>query len=143
MTTFFRNRVIPFLWEWEGTKYENDPDDPGGATKYGIDQRSHPKVNIANLTEGEAISIYWNEWIKDGCEYLSIPIDWVFFDTAVNLGIERANEFLKQSNKDPNKFLDLRIQKYESIGRNNPRLSKFVKGWKARAEALRKAISSN
>jgi lysozyme family protein len=28
---------------------ERDPDDPGGLTKFGIDQRSHPTVDINAL----------------------------------------------------------------------------------------------
>lgn len=137
MTALFRNRVIPFLWEWEGTKYENDPDDPGGETKFGIDKRSHQSVDIRNLTENQAIDIYWNEWLKLACNHLPTPMNWVFFDTAVNLGVGRASEFLKASNGDTNKFLDLRIAKYKSIAANNPRLSKYSKGWIARAQALR------
>jgi lysozyme family protein len=143
MTAFFRNRVIPFLWEWEGTTFENDPDDPGGATKYGIDQRSHPTVKIRDLTEEQAIEIYWSEWLKDGCDHLPQPLNWVFFDTAVNLGIGRANEFLKKSNGDINKYIDLRIAKYKSIGQNNPRSAKYVKGWVNRAEDLRNQVQRN
>lgn len=141
MTALFRNKVIPFLWEWEGTTYENDPDDPCGATKYGIDQRSHKDVDIKNLTEDQAIEIYWSEWLRCGCDHLPYPLNWVFFDTAVNLGVGRASEFLKESNGDVNKFLDLRIDKYRQIGRDRPRSQKFVNGWVNRAAALRKAIS--
>jgi lysozyme family protein len=137
MTAYFRNRVIPFLWKWEGTAYENDPNDRGGETKYGIDKASHKNVDIKNLSEKQAIDIYWNEWIKDGCEHLSQPLDWVFFDTAVNLGISRASEFLKESNGNIKKFLDLRIAKYRSLGEDNPRLARYVKGWINRAEDLR------
>ena len=129
MTAFFKNKVIPFLWEWEGTTYENDPDDPGGATKYGIDQRSHPNVDIKNLTADEAIDIYWSEWIKDGCEHLPTPLDWVFFDACVNCGIGRAQSFLKSSGKDPKKFQEERIHFYNSLADSKPSLSKFRKGW--------------
>lgn len=44
--------------------YSNDPDDPGGETKYGISKRSYPNVDIKNLTVQQAIDIYtrdfWN-----------------------------------------------------------------------------------
>lgn len=44
--------------------YTNDPDDPGGETKYGICRRDHPTVDIANLTLDGAVAIlkaeYWD-----------------------------------------------------------------------------------
>src|SRR6266436_4597543 len=64
---------MPWILDWEGRIFENDPDDPGGATKFGIDQRSHPNVDIRNLTESQALDIYWSEWIRDGCDKLSSP----------------------------------------------------------------------
>jgi lysozyme family protein len=140
MTTFFKNRVIPFLWNWEGTTYENDPDDPGGATKYGIDQASHKSVDIKNLTEEQAEQIYWNDWIKYGCDHIPYPLNWCFFDTAENQGLERAQLWLKNCGGSPKKYLDFRIDKYKSIASHNPPLAKFLKGWIARVNDLSKEI---
>jgi lysozyme family protein len=151
MTAFFRNKVLPFLFLWEGTSYEDDPDDPGNTppkganqyyrgTKYGIDARSHPNIDIKNLTADSAGDIYWSDWLRMGCDHLSQNTGWVFFDTAQNLGIGRANEFLKQSNGNLGKFLDLREEKYRQIGQDHPRLEKFVRGWINRAEDLRKQV---
>jgi lysozyme family protein len=46
--------------------YVNDPSDAGGETKFGISQRSYPKLDIANLTRDDAIAIYfadyWNKF---------------------------------------------------------------------------------
>jgi lysozyme family protein len=138
MTAYFRNKVIPFLWEWEGTVFENDPDDPGGATKYGIDQRSHPNVDIKNLTSEEAMDIYWQEWVKDGCEHLPAPLDWLFFDACVNCGIGRAQQFLNASARDPKKFQQERSDFYTRLAEQKPRLAKFKKGWLARVNDLSK-----
>jgi len=138
MTAYFRNKVIPFLWEWEGTVFENDPDDPGGATKYGIDQRSHPNVDIKNLTAEEATDIYWQEWVKDGCEHLPQPLDWLFFDAAVNCGLGRAQQFLNASVRDPKKFQQERSDFYTRLAEQKPRLAKFKKGWLARVNDLSK-----
>jgi lysozyme family protein len=138
MTAYFRNKVIPFLWEWEGTVFENDPDDPGGATKFGIDQRSHPDVDIKNLTAEEATEIYWNEWVRNGCEHLPAPLDWLFFDAAVNCGIVRAQKFLTASGKDPKKFQQERSDFYTRLAEQKPRLAKFKKGWLARVNDLSK-----
>ena len=138
MTAFFKNKVIPFLWEWEGTKYENVEGDDGGATKFGIDQRSHPNVDIKNLTAEEATEIYWQEWVKDGCEHLPAPLDWLFFDACVNCGIGRAQKFLTASARDPKKFQQERNDFYTRLAEQKPRLAKFKKGWLARVNDLSK-----
>ena len=65
---------------------EHDPDDPGGTTKFGIDQRSHPKVNIAGLTEEDATEIYFDEWTKAPCDELPLPLGEMIFDIMVNGG---------------------------------------------------------
>ena len=41
--------AIPIVLENEGG-YINDPNDPGGETKYGISKRSYPALDIKNLT---------------------------------------------------------------------------------------------
>ena len=47
--------------------YSKDPDDPGGETKYGIAQRDHPGVDIAELTMDGAVVILRTEyWTYDG-----------------------------------------------------------------------------
>lgn len=142
MTSFFKNKVIKFLWQWEGTTYEDDPDDPGNAgsnyrgTKYGIDARSHPDVDIKNLTEDQATDIYWSEWVKDGCDHLPSPLDWIYFDACVNCGNYRASKFLDASGRDPKKFQQLRIAFYYRLVDQNPRLNKFLKGWINRVNDL-------
>src|SRR6478735_11274468 len=52
------DEYFDWLVPWEGAAYENVPGDPGGPTKYGIDQRSHPDVNIRALTKEQAKAIY-------------------------------------------------------------------------------------
>ena len=54
-------RLIGFVLAHEGG-YVNDPQDPGGETKYGISKRSYPHLDIANLTREEAIAIYRRDW---------------------------------------------------------------------------------
>jgi lysozyme family protein len=144
VTAYFKNKVIPFLWEHEGTAYEDDPDDPGNTgskyrgTKYGIDARSHPNVDIKNLTSEQATDIYWSEWIKDGCEHLPVPLDWLFFDACVNCGVGRAQQFLTESAKNPKKFQQERIDFYNRLADQKPRLAKFRKGWISRVIDLSK-----
>ncbi|MGO9606886.1 MAG: glycoside hydrolase family 108 protein [Candidatus Binataceae bacterium] len=56
----FLDAVVPLL-DVEGG-YVDNPEDPGGETKFGISARYHPGVDIKNLTRDEAIAIYWSEW---------------------------------------------------------------------------------
>lgn len=139
MTARFKNVIIPWLFDHEGRSFENDPSDPGGATKFGVDQRSHPNVDIKNLTDEQATEIYSNEWIKDGCEHLPSPLDWLFFDACVNCGIGRAQQFLNSSARDPKKFQQERIDFYNRLADQKPSLNKFRKGWIARVNDLSKA----
>jgi len=138
MTEQFKKIVIPWIFKWEGTTYENDPDDPGGETKFGIDKRSHESVDIPNLTADQAADIYWTEWIKDGCQGMPWPLSFVFFNCAVNCGLERAREFMVSSRRNPKTFLDIQEDHYRDIVRRRPRSQKFLRGWLARTEDLRK-----
>lgn len=74
-----------------GSAITEDPDDPGGLTKYGISARSHPTVDIRNLTREAAIEIYRIEyWQNAACELFPVPLDYYLFDAAVNQGVKRA-----------------------------------------------------
>ena len=72
--------------------YVNDPDDKGGETKFGISKRSYPEIDIAKLTRDEAAAIYkrdyWDEVKGDDID--SQVIAEHLFDTAVNMGVNRA-----------------------------------------------------
>jgi lysozyme family protein len=54
------NTAFDVLMELEGwDKIVDDPDDPGGVTKYGISLKSFPSLNIKTLTLERAKSIYY------------------------------------------------------------------------------------
>lgn len=79
-------------------KVERDPNDPGGVTKYGIDQRSHPNVNVPALTLRQAKEIYHaGEWTKCRCDNLKVRWDLAVFDTAVHIGAGKAARLLQQA----------------------------------------------
>jgi len=145
MTERFKKIVIPFIWKWEGTKFEDDPDDPGNdgtkyrGTKYGIDARSHPNTNIKNLTAEQAMEIYWNEyWIKCACDEFDWPMSFIFFNCCVNCGVGRANKILKLTGKNPKKFLDEQESFYRRLAEARPTSKKYLKGWINRTSDLRK-----
>ena len=89
-----------FRWmlPWEGKVYENVPGDPGGPTKYGIDQRSHPTVNIRALTEDKAKEIYRSDyWRAIAGDQLQTRTAWAVMDCAVNCGVRQAVRWLQRA----------------------------------------------
>ena len=76
--------------------YVNNPDDPGGETKYGISKRAYPDVNIAALTEDDAKAIYQRDyWDAHQCDTMPWAVGWVLFDCAVNHGAHTAIKWLQ------------------------------------------------
>jgi len=157
------NWIIKFTLDAEGG-YDNDPDDPGGETKYGIDKRSHPDVNIKELTIDEAKDIYFTEyWTKFKCEQFSKPVGEVYFDCCVNTGSKQSNKFVQRAvgteadgiigpktlaavqAKDPNilanAIIGQRQKFYEDLAYNKASLKKFLKGWTNRNINLRNYIA--
>lgn len=148
-------------------KIERDPSDPGGTTKYGIDQRSHPGVDIAGLSRYEAEEIYRaGEWKACRCADLKAPWDLVIFDSAVNLGkawpIKAAQSIagvkvdgvigpvtVAAINKLPRAavrtFLTAREDYYRALPAKKkglPFRDRFLAGWLDRVRLLRAAVAS-
>ena len=71
--------------------YIDHPADPGGATNFGISQRSYPGEDIRGMTLERAKQIYRRDyWDAAGCEYLPAKVRFSLFDMAVNSGVKRA-----------------------------------------------------
>ena len=65
MGKLVNQQIIAKVIEREGgERLVNDPDDPGGLTKWGISKRAHPDEDIANLTLDDAIRIYQDKYWK-------------------------------------------------------------------------------
>lgn len=78
--------AIGFVLKYEGG-YVNDPDDPGGETKFGISKKSYPDRDIKALSIADATQIYREDfWDKYGIEKLPPWIRLHVFDAAVNQG---------------------------------------------------------
>lgn len=74
------------------------PRDPGGLTKYGISQRSYPKLDIRNLTIDQARAIYLKDfWLAAKCDVMPRGVDAMLFDAAVNHGTATAIKLLQQA----------------------------------------------
>ena len=93
-------KAFMFVLKWEGG-YTNDPDDPGGETKYGISKRQYPYLDIKHLTLEQAKDIYYKDyWLKAKCDLISnhCPKAAIMhFNFAVNIGIERSAKFLQKA----------------------------------------------
>ena len=89
--------IIEVVLHHEGG-YVNDPDDPGGETNFGVAKRSHPDVDIANLTKDGAKEIYKEHyWDKNKVESLSEELRHIYFDMCVNQGRGRAVKILQRA----------------------------------------------
>lgn len=104
--------------------YDNNPNDPGGPTKYGIsmrfandykiarflgmDQDALTKEDIQKLTVEQAAQIYKKYWWDDN-HYDSIQnkkIAIAIFDIGINIGAKRANKYLQMAiNKYTSPFI--------------------------------------
>lgn len=152
--------AIPTVFKNEGG-YVNDPNDPGGETKFGISKRSYPNLNISALTVDQAKAIYKRDyWRYDGIQDQAIATK--VFDLAVNCGSNKAIRLLQQAinssgmaiqvdgflglttlmacnSVDPEVLLAcLKIQAvahYRSLVEAWPRLAKFLPGWTKRAQS--------
>ena len=78
--------------------YTHDPSDPGGATNWGISQRSYPLVDIRRLTRDGAKAIYRRDfWTRIEADVLPGAVVFQVFDFAVNSGIETAVRYLQRA----------------------------------------------
>jgi len=83
--------------DYEFVISENVKNDTGKVTKFGIDQKSHPGVNIEELTLEQATEIYRREyWDKYHCEELPWPLSLVHFDGCVNRGAHQQVKNLQR-----------------------------------------------
>ncbi|MCS7251909.1 MAG: glycosyl hydrolase 108 family protein [Anaerolineae bacterium] len=141
-----------FIRKWEGG-YVNDPDDRGGPTNMGITQATYnryrrdqglPPQDVRHITPEEAEAIYRRYyWEASGAATLPRPLGMVHMDTAVNMGVERAKQFLgealKRHPEDPQAaletYLDLRLNRYLELAQD-PSQRKFLNGWLNRLRDL-------
>lgn len=97
----FRDALDVVLFLEGGERVTDDPQDPGGLTKWGISLRAHPGLGAAgirSLTREEAVGIYWKEyWVKANVSKLPKPLRLSVFDAAVNSGVETAGELLQKA----------------------------------------------
>lgn len=78
--------------------YSNDPNDPGGETKWGISKSAYPNMDIKNLTLQQAKDIYLMDyWNPCHCDELPSQLAIACFDCGVNQGCGTSRKLLQMS----------------------------------------------
>lgn len=135
MTPRFLKFCDSFVLDWEcdwprqtDGDPSDDPDDPGGYTRWGIDASSHPSVNVRDLTHAQALVIYFGEWTREGIESMPDKLGEAFFDSCVNCGFPRARTFLEKSNTAGG-LISARENFYRRLVKSRPKFKKYLRGW--------------
>ena len=152
------DEIIEVVLEHEGG-YVNDPKDPGGETNFGIAKRSHPDVDIKNLTKEGAKEIYKEVyWDKNKVESLPEELWHIYFDMCVNQGKSRAVKIIQRAVNGKGGSLNVdggmgpmtiaaigksrveldrvrayRVKYYADLVTKKPDLERFYFGWFKRA----------
>lgn len=137
--------------------YVNDPNDPGGETKFGISKRQYPDLDIKTLTRDQAKQIYKDDYWDTvyGDQVANQMVAEMIFDFGVNAGARLAVKLAQKvvgadpdgwmgpntlgalNGYEPERFATeytlVRIIHYTSLVEKNPKLRKFHYGWVRRS----------
>jgi lysozyme family protein len=132
------DRAFDLTMAFEGGEIvSNDPNDPGGLTKWGLSKKANPDLDIANLTREQAKEIYLNRyWEPAECDPMPYPLDILVFDCAVNCGVGTAKQMVKDAGFDPLRYQLRRIGRYVDLCQKNPKLKTYFFGWVRRVHSL-------
>lgn len=160
--------ALDFTLSMEGG-YVNDPDDPGGATNFGVTQVSYthwlykqglPARDVMGITREEVDSIYRNYWTSARCDDLPYPLNVAHFDASINHGPRNAIRILQEgvgadvdgvvgpqtltmashAYAKVERVLLARLRFYYDICRRRPASRKFLLGWVRRIVKLQAYI---
>ena len=150
-------QAATWILQAEGGLVDN-PNDPGGVTKYGISKAAFPDLDIPALTPEEAVAIYaTNYWEPAKCPALPANLALVHFDAAVNCGVGQAARFLQHAVgvtvdgivgpltiaaawKAPEAigaYFSVREAFYRRLAQANPAEGVFLQGWLNRLANLK------
>lgn len=154
-------RVKEYLAEDEGPELNVDPDEPGGASRYGVSITALSKAlghtatidDLRSLTMDKAwTNVYVPQfWHRIGADKLPAGLNYAAFDFAVNSGPavvdgddtnnpQIIQDFLTQALKEKtvaaqiDKLCDLRLKYMQT---NPVKWAKYKRGWTARVERVR------
>jgi len=129
-------------------KYEGGyvEDDAGkGPSNFGINKSANPDVDVKNLTKDKARELYkkryWDAIGGDALAAKDPALATIAFDTAVNMGVSKANQLVSKAKGDPSALLGMRQQHYNTLIKDNPKkFAPYEKGWKDRVADLATSI---
>jgi len=127
MTDDLINKAIAFIIKNNEGGYVNDPNDPGGETKYGISKRAYPTLDIKNLTLDKAVQIYRRDYLSKLPVILNPQLFYQVLDMAINAGPGTALK-LYSPGMSVDTYKAKRIAYYQSL-KNYPL---YGKSWTAR-----------
>lgn len=144
-------QALDFVLACEGG-YVNNPNDLGGETNFGITTRTYSAYrkskglcarSVKEISMNEIEEIYYKKYyIASGANKIEdFELALVHFDTAVNMGISRANNFLTLSHSNVEEYLRLRRAKYIEFAKI-PSQKVFLRGWLNRVAHLESYIKT-
>ncbi len=167
MSTQRFDKALGFALRWEGG-FSDHPNDPGGRTMKGVTQRTYDawlarqgrvSHDVRDIPDTDVDAIYEDGyWRTARCPDLRADLDLVQFDTAVNMGPNRAVKMLQAAVGVPAdggfgpitraacddchppdavaRYCDIREQLYRKLAAR-PGQHVFLKGWLNRLADLR------
>lgn len=128
--------AIEFTLSWE-KGYVNNPNDPGGETKYGISKRAYPHLDIKSLTLEQAKEIYRSDyWVVAGCHKMGRVEALVVFDVSVVSGVSHALELHRKTGGRPLLMLAEQLDFYAAT----KKFGTFGRGWVRRVSSLMRKV---
>lgn len=126
------NTVMEDIFKEEGGYVANDAG--AGPTKFGINKRANPDIDVKNLTKEKASNIYKKRyWDKIKGDDLSPAMQIIAMDAAVNQGVGWTRTALRKAKGDINKFAELRKKRYKNIAKN-PTKRQYLTAWLNRVD---------
>lgn len=129
--------------------YSDHKNDRGGATNYGVTQKTYdhwrktqklePRA-VREITRDEVKAIYYVYWKESKAPTLPLASAIAVFDMAINSGAARAAKYWATSGGDLDRFFKLREDFYRGIVAKDSTQKVFLKGWLNRLNRLRKKI---
>ena len=116
--------------------YVNDPQDPGGETKWGVSKRSYPNLDIKNLTKEQAKKIFRKDfWDKVQGDKLYDGVAWQLADFAYHSGPARAvavyQDVCRDDMSESDQILLILAERLEWMT-NLPGWPRYSRGWARR-----------
>jgi lysozyme family protein len=154
---------LPFTLRWEGG-FVDDPDDRVTQNVYHAWRADQglPQQDVRQINNQEVAAIYYERyWLPAKCDVLLSKLDLAAFDTAVNMGPNRAIKILQEAVGSPAdgvfgpatkaacdscdlgeamiNYCDVREGLYRTFAQR-PGQDRFLKGWLNRLNALRREL---